>query len=79
SYVRPLGERPGAKGGSRLPAALAQAARAPFPLSAPLAFGELMGRGARHLVRHIHPPKAEPPRAARHAHRRFRPVVRGSR
>jgi hypothetical protein len=60
SYARPLGElggkgSTGARAASGVSSLASAAGRAPLPLAAPLAFGELLGRGATHLVRHLSP------------------------
>ncbi|MCI4357590.1 MAG: hypothetical protein L3J95_04390 [Thermoplasmata archaeon] len=60
SYARPLGEISGSRtsGGravSGASSALSAGGKAPLPAALPLAFGELLGRGAGHLVRHMRP------------------------
>jgi hypothetical protein len=60
SYARPLGEISGSRTSrgravSGAASALNAGGKAPLPVALPLAFGELLGRGAGHLVRHLTP------------------------
>ncbi len=76
SYVRPLGAAGGAGSGAggrmlgSASSALGTASKASIPGALPLAVGELLGRGASHLVRHLSP-------SAAGGAGRFPPVARG--